>query len=546
MDSLLAAILLSLLEGFFLQRTYLGEYTFRTVTLGAFGVNLLLLAIWNLLIYPYFVTPLRHLPTVPGNLNNARIIFDDPRGRTPLHWMKTIPNDGLIHFRNLLNTSFLLATNHKALLDIMSTNTYDFEKPPRAREFLARIIGYGLILSEGAAHKRQRKALLPSFNFKNIRAMYALMWEKTGLLMDELEREIALHPMDGTRPEDREGKVEMSVWASRLTLDVIGPVAMGRDFRSLQNTENKVADSFLAILEPTKEKMAFLAVNFVLPQWLAQRLPWRLNRVIENETTFLRNLCKDIVQEKRATIASTKATAEQLEADILGTMMLGGDFSDDELVDQMLTFLAAGHETTASAFTWACYLLTQHPDTQDRLRAEIRAHIPSGNHPITWSDLETLPLLNGVCQEVLRLYPTVPVTLREAIRDTTVAGTHIPKGTRIILCPYAINRSPEFWGADGEAFRPERWIDTDKNGQPVVNHTGGASTNFAQITFLHGQRSCIGKDFARAELRCALAGVVGRFRFEMQDPKQEIHIAGAVTTKPVEGMHLRMARVDEW
>lgn len=65
MDSLLAAILLSLLEGFFLQRTYLGEYTFRTVTLGAFGVNLLLLAIWNLLIYPYFVTPLRHLPTVP-------------------------------------------------------------------------------------------------------------------------------------------------------------------------------------------------------------------------------------------------------------------------------------------------------------------------------------------------------------------------------------------------------------------------------------------------------------------------------------------------
>lgn len=157
-----------------------------------------------------------------------------------------------------------------------------------------------------------------------------------------------------------------------------------------------------------------------------------------------------------------------------------------------------------------------------------------------------MPLLNGVCQEVLRLYPTVPVTLRESIRDTTLAGKHVPKGTRIIVCPYAINRSPEFWGNDGETFRPERWIDTDKNGQSVVNHTGGASTNFAQITFLHGQRACIGKDFARAELRCAVAGVVGRFRFEMQDPKQTIHIAGAVTTKPVEGMHLRMTRVDEW
>lgn len=155
-------------------------------------------------------------------------------------------------------------------------------------------------------------------------------------------------------------------------------------------------------------------------------------------------------------------------------------------------------------------------------------------------------MLNGVCQEVLRLYPTVPATIREAVRDTTVAGTRVPKGTRILLCPYAINRSPQFWGDNGEEFAPERWIDTDKSSNRIPNNTGGASTNFAQITFLHGQRSCIGKDFARAELRCAVAGVVGRFAFEMQDPSQEIHIAGAVTTKPVEGMHLRMRRVEGW
>ena len=204
------------------------------------------------------------------------------------------------------------------------------------------------------------------------------------------------------------------------------------------------------------------------------------------------------------------------------------------------------HETTASALTWACYLLTLHPEYQTRLREEIRTQIPSGTSPITHQDLESLPLLNGVCQEVLRLYPTVPATIRESVRDTVVAGKHVPKGTRVILCPYAINRCPLFWGDNGDEFLPERWIDTDKNGNQVPNNNGGASTNFAQITFLHGPRACIGKDFARAELRCAVAGVVGRFRFEMQDPKQEIHIAGAVTTKPVEGMNLRMQRVDEW
>ncbi|KAF9889511.1 hypothetical protein FE257_007221 [Aspergillus nanangensis] len=536
MDSTLLLVLLSLVEGYLFQRFVFLESAFRTVTLGALGVNLVVLIIWNALIYPFFITPVRHLPTVSGSLSNIRLIFDSPRGRIPLEWMKTIPNEGLIHFRDLFNRSYLLATNHKALLDIMSTNTYDFEKPWRARQFLSRIIGFGLILTEGSVHKRQRKALLPSFNFKNIRALYTLMWEKTGLMMDELEKEM----------KTTDGKIEITVWASRLTLDIIGPAAMGRDFNSLQNPDNKVAESFLAILEPTKEKMAFLAVNFALPQALAQRIPWRLNRVVEEETSFLRNLCRGIVREKQAAITSTKATAQELEADILGTMILSGDVSEEELVDHMLTFLAAGHETTASAFTWACYLLTLHPEIQERLRAEIREHIPSGNHPITWSDLETLPLLNGVCQEVLRLYPTVPVTLREAVRDTTIAGKHVPKGVRIILCPYAINRSPEFWGDDGDQFRPERWIDTDKEGKSVVNHNGGASTNFAQITFLHGQRACIGKDFARAELRAVVAGFVGRFRFEMQDPKEEIIIAGAITTKPVNGLGLRLERVDEW
>jgi len=232
----------------------------------------------------------------------------------------------------------LLVTNHQALLDVMSSRTYDFEKPWRARDFLARIIGFGLILSEGQAHRKQRRALTPAFNIKNIRALYGLMWEKTGLLLDEMESELRRNPFEVPTM----GRIELSIWASRLTLDIIGPAAMGRDFQSLHNPENKVADSFTAILEPTREKMAFLAVNFVLPQWFARRLPWSLNKVVDKETGFLRDLCNEIVQEKRAAIVASGATAKELEADILGTMMMGGDFTDDELVDQMLTFLAAG------------------------------------------------------------------------------------------------------------------------------------------------------------------------------------------------------------
>ena len=139
--------------------------------------------------------------------------------------MKTIPNEGLIHFRDVVNRSHLLVTNHQALLDIMSTHTYDFEKPWRARDFLARIIGFGLILSEGSAHKKQRKALTPSFHVKNIRALYSLMWEKTGMLMDELENEMRLNPMEGVSPDSGEGKIEMSVWARYVHLFDLTPLA---------------------------------------------------------------------------------------------------------------------------------------------------------------------------------------------------------------------------------------------------------------------------------------------------------------------------------
>lgn len=228
--SLVAVTGLAVVEGYFLQRTVFVDSTFRNVCLSALGVNLSLWIIWNVFIWPFFFNPLRHLPEVKvrspveyikasdtdlvkGRFNHARILFDSPRGRRPLQWMKTIPNNGLLHIRDTINRSFLIATNHQALLDIMSTNTYDFEKPWRTREFLARIIGFGLILSEGAAHKKQRKALTPAFNIKNVRALYRLMWEKTGELLEELEAEIRQHPMEGTGPEEGVGKVEMSVWA---------------------------------------------------------------------------------------------------------------------------------------------------------------------------------------------------------------------------------------------------------------------------------------------------------------------------------------------
>jgi cytochrome P450 len=147
-------------------------------------------------------------------------------------------------------------------------------------------------------------------------------------------------------------------------------------------------------------------------------------------------------------------------------------------------------------------------------------------------------LLNGICQETLRLYPTVPITVRTANKDTHILGDRIPKGTNVLLSPWATNRSPDLWGQDADEFIPERWI-TD--GKP--NNSGGAASNYSILTFLHGPRSCIGQGFAKAELRCLLAATILNFEWSLDMPVADVVPAGVITIKPKKGMYLKMRKI---
>lgn len=171
--------------------------------------------------------------------------------------------------------------------------------------------------------------------------------------------------------------------------------------------------------------------------------------------------------------------------------------------------------------------------------------IPTANSPITHDLLENMPYLNGVCEETVRLYPTVPVTVRESVKDTTIAGHRILKDTQFVLIPYAINRHPRFWGENADEMIPERWIDVAKDGSKRPNKNGGTSTNFSEITFLHGPRACIGRDFAKAELRCAVAGVLGRFQIKL-NTTAEPKITGVITMRAVGGVHLKFKELEGW
>ncbi|KAF2403885.1 cytochrome P450 [Trichodelitschia bisporula] len=492
--------------------------------------------LYNYQIYPHFVSPLRHLPTAPGGLpviGHVYARFQTPPCRDYLRFVKTVPNDGLIRLWNFWNTESLIITNAKSICEVLVTKSYDFEKAPKARSTLHRILGEGLIVTEGDLHKYQRKILNPYFGFRQVKDLYPVFWGKalsfSEVILSKLQEQ---SPANEKLPS---GVVDVSPLASFMALDTIGMALTGHDFNTLHHNDDPLGRVYQYMSTPNTMIKAVLSLNILFPRWVASVVLPVEDRRISDRCAESRRLCFEMLREKRANM---KASGEE-SPDILSKMINSNMYTDDEMTDHLLTFVAAGHETTAAAFVWAVYHLAKHPGIQKRLRDEIRANVSldPAHQNEAMSSMEHLPLLNAVLNESLRLYPPVHQNFRMAVRDTSILGYPVLKGTYVVINNYVINRSPDLWGPTAEEFIPERWIDPETG---KANKTGGASSVYANATFSHGARSCIGQGFARAEFRSMLAAFVHTFEMEMADPDEVPFMLGNITIKPLNGMKLRL------
>lgn len=383
--------------------------------------------------------------------------------------------------------------------------------------------------------------LSPAFAFRHIKGLYPLFWDVCRKTVNQIEREVLSNnsEADGKFP-GKQNILEVGGWASRSALDIIGSAGIGQNFGALENPKNELNMAYRTVFEPSRAAKLLILVRFLISPKFASILPVKRNRDVGGAVDFIRQTCYDLIKTKRERLAAGKSSG----VDILSLMIEGGGFSDDDIVNQLLTFLAAGHETTASMLTWTMYQLCRHPDMQARLREEIRTHLPSildETNTVEAAVLDNLPYLNAICQESFRLMSPVPVTLRAAREDTTLCGHFIPKDTVISVPIDAINRSEALWGSDADKFNPERWMG------PGKAKTGGASSNYAFMTFLHGPRSCIGQGFAKAEFACLVAAWVGRFETELVDKDYQAKaLPGGVTVKPEGGLWVRLKVVEGW
>ncbi|KAK9447043.1 cytochrome P450 [Limtongia smithiae] len=483
-------------------------------------------------IYAFYTSPLRKLPHPKAKphwlYGHFSYNIQRPDGTQVLEWAEELPNDDLMVTYGVLNNERLFPISVKAMNEVLQTHSYTFVKPPIIARSFKSILGNGILFSEGNLHKQQRRLLMPAFSFANVNSLVPVFLNESRRYVSVVRKTIAASDTPNT------AIIDVSQSLSSLTLDIIYRAGLGLNFNSLEDPENELALAYKNVFAQTGavNKIMFV-LQIVIPGF--KFLPFKRNVKIWKARTIIRKFAIDAIEKKLATY---KASQEEKGGsnDIISVMIREskGEWTVEDMVDQLTTFLIAGHETTAAATTLALHFLCQHQDIQDRLRAEIRTQFPGGLDAIrTYEEVESLKYLNNVAREVLRLTPPVMGTMRMASETTQICGHVVPKGTTIIISPAIMNRLHSLWGEDALEFNPDRW-----DGRQ-------ATSNLAFLSFLQGPRSCIGRRFAELEFRSILLAIVSSFKFSLQEG-QQVQFRSSITYRPVGGLPLIVEALPDW
>lgn len=382
----------------------------------------------------------------------------------------------------------------------------------------------------------------PAFSYRHIKQLYPLFYQKALELVKLMDREIletdhhASVPLGG----DQKGPIlDMSPLSTRVSFDVIGLAAFGHDFDTLQNPDCDIASNYHNIFDvgDGKKRETARAMTMIIPDWLLKFLIGRRHGWVVEAVQVVRGACREAIRNGKARL---EKASDESGVDILSVALKSGAFTDCEIEDQLMTFLAAGHETTAASLTCSLHALSQHPEVQDRLRKEIREHLESSELETVSADMiDNLPYLHAVCMESLRFYPTILQTTRISKTETQLAGRVVPKNTIAESSNWGLHRMKSLWGEDAEIFNPDRWM------APGQHNRGGAKDNYSFNTFMQGPRNCIGQGFAKSELATLLTALVGRYDFKPVEG-QEVVMTTSLSLKPLNGCRLHVRKVGGW
>ncbi|NHQ75207.1 cytochrome P450 [Roseovarius gahaiensis] len=414
----------------------------------------------------------------------------------------------MAEFRTPFFRSFLC--NQPELVDlVLKDRPDDFPKSNRIREGLAPLLGNSVFVTNGETWKRQRRIIDPAFEGGRLRDVYPAMLKAGQAAVARLEAQADGQP------------VEIEAETSHAAADVI--------FRTLFSIpiEHEVAaqvfDKFRA--HQRAQPVLNLGAFIPLPGWF----PRFHNDKARRTAVDIRGLITGLTTDRMAQIKAGTAP-DDLATKIMTTPdpQTGQTFDTEEMVDQVAIFFLAGHETSASALAWALYLLALYPDWQDKIVAETADVMPQGAPD--FGDIAKLKITRDVFRETLRLYPPVPMMVREAACPERFRDREVSQGAQIVLSPWHQHRHERIWD-NPDAFDPARF--STPNGRDGLR--------CAYMPFSAGQRVCTGAGFAMIEGVLLLALLVRAYRFEAVAERPAMPVAH-LTVRGKDGIWLKLTK----
>jgi len=360
------------------------------------------------------------------------------------------------------------------------------------------IIGNSLLTTDGPDHHRRRRAIQPTFQPRHVRDYAPAM----------------IAAAEETNAAWRAGAVvRMEHEMAALAMSAIGRAVLGLDGREHAEHVGEALDrlqrAIALLLVPGSEKL------------MTSRLP------------VLRRLRAAIADLRAMSDVASRSSAPFVEA-LRELSEQGEVLSEQDLRDELLTLLLAGHETTAGTLTWAWWMLDRHPHVGDRLRAEVAA--VAGERQLTYDDVAALPFTTAVVSETLRLRPAAWMIEREVVAPVDLAGVTPPVGTVLLISPWLLHRDPASW-SEPLSFTPERWLNADG----AYDDSAPGQPRGAWLPFGAGAHVCVGAAFAWAEAVLVLATLARRWRPTDSDPAMGTR--AGVTVRPAQPMMMRLAAV---
>ena len=441
--------------------------------------------------------------TAPGPLGPQMLRHFSLIRRNPLEYLATAWREygDVVQFPIPRPPSYLV-NDPDGVRRVLVGNGRNYGKSTIQYRALSLVTGEGLLVADTPAWRRQRPLVQPAFHHETLQHIAGHVDTAVQRMLGQWEALPA------------SAVVDMDAAMMHGALEVVGHALFGTD---LSADADRLARATLSALDVV---IARARVPVTPPAWA----PTPANRKLQAAVRELDGAVRRMMVERRRNPPTVPA--DMLDLLIASRDETGSGLGVEEIRDQVVTFIVAGHETVASALTWAWALVAAHPQVQHALQDESDAVL--GGRPATFADYARLPYARAVFDEALRLYPPAWLITRKAHEADTLGGRDIPASSLVIMSPYLLHRHPDLW-TQPDDFRPERFLsgEVDRN---------------AFIPFGAGLRLCIGRDFAYVEGVLMLSAIAGRFSVAYPDGCSMPTAEPLVTIRPVGGLPLRLAR----